>query len=144
MDAGSISGLGGVFQLDQFASRLLDTLCSTIDWLLDAFDERLWKCLCVCARLCALCVCEWVCVCVGVCLWSSYILRVPDCVVVLLWWRREWMATPKQIHDVILHWANKLLEYLNTLEYLRTWCDECVSNHFPHQLLEWLTHSWRN
>ena len=29
------------------------------------------------------------------------------------------MATPKQIPDVILHLANKLLEYLN-LEYLNT------------------------
>ena len=31
VDAGSISGGGGVFELDQFASRLFDTLWSTID-----------------------------------------------------------------------------------------------------------------
>ena len=53
MDAGS----GGVFEL----------------------DERLWKCLCVCALVCVS-VSE-----LGVCVfWSSYILRVLDCVVLLL------------------------------------------------------------
>ena len=31
VDAGSISGGGEMFELDQFASRLFDTLCSTID-----------------------------------------------------------------------------------------------------------------
>ena len=53
-----------------------------IDYGTSALDKRLWKCLCACewgARGGG-----WEGACVGVCLWLSYILRVPDCVVLLL------------------------------------------------------------